>query len=139
MKPLEENGRVWIYNTRTDRWSAADPEPGTPFPSARSDHASVGLEHPAPRNLARLVVNPGTEEPKPGKTAAVATEEEAEGHGTLFIHAGCSGTGRTNDLWAFDVRSRTWREFPLAPGRPRSGTSLAVSKSRIYRSNQSKP
>jgi hypothetical protein len=135
MKPLEENGRVWVYNTRTDKWTALDPVPDTPFPAARSYHASVGLEHPAPRKLpeADLIVNPGTEEPKPGTTAAIATDEEEEGYGTLFIHAGCPSTGRTNDLWGFDVRNRTWREYPSAPGKPRGGTSLAISKSRIYR------
>lgn len=131
--PLAENGRVWVYNTRTDRWTALDPEPGTPFPPARSLHASVGLEHPAPRRLVKLAVNPGTEEPKAGKTAAIATDEDAEGHGTLFVHAGCTAGGRLNDVWGFDVRSCTWREYPTAPGRARSGAALAVSKSRIYR------
>ncbi|KAK2624971.1 hypothetical protein QTJ16_005340 [Diplocarpon rosae] len=42
-------------------------------------------------------------------------------------------SGRTNDLWGFDVRSRTWKEFPAAPGKPRGGTSITVSKHRIYR------
>ena len=31
------------------------------------------------------------------------------------------------------MRSRTWKSFPDAPGSPRGGTSLAVSKQRIFR------
>ena len=132
MKPLEENGRVWIYDTRTDTWSYVDPEPGTPYPAARSYHASVSIEKPEP--IKSVKVDNALETPRPGQIAEGArTDAEIGGHGTLFIHAGCPDAGRTNDLWGFDVRSRTWKEYPTAPGNPRGGTSLSISKHRIYR------
>ena len=133
MKPLEEKGRVWVFDTKTDTWSFLDPLPGTGYPSARSYHASVGIEKPEPSSPVIPRVRPGTEEPIPGSVAENAKSEEEAGHGTLFIHAGCLASGRTNDLWGFDIRSRTWKEFPSAPGKPRGGTALTVSKSRIYR------
>jgi Kelch motif len=132
MKALEEKGRVWVFDTRTDLWSFLDPPEGMPYPAARSYHASVALEKPEPGPAYKPGINPVEEETPAGLTADNAKSEEA-GHGTVFIHAGCPATGRTNDLWGFDVHSRTWKEFPAAPGKARGGTSLAVSKSRIYR------
>lgn len=133
MKPLEENGRVWIYNTRTDSWTYLDPMPGSPYPAARSYHSSVAIEKPEP-TLQAVKTDNVLDDTQIGKTAEEAqTDEQAGGHGTFFVHAGCPASGRTNDLWGFDVMSRTWKEYPSAPGRPRGGTSLAVSKQRIYR------
>lgn len=134
MKPLEENGRVWIYNTRVDAWTYLDPLPNTPFPAARSYHSSVAVEKPQPGNMKMIPVDNAKESPAIGKIAESAqTDEQEGGYGTLFIHAGCPTSGRTNDLWGFDVRNRTWKEFPVGPGKPRGGTALAVSKQRIYR------
>ncbi|RAL65848.1 hypothetical protein DID88_005511 [Monilinia fructigena] len=101
MKPLEENGRVWVYNTRTDKWSFLDPVPGTPFPAARSYHTSVAIEKPEPSNMKSVEFDQAIEETKIGTIAEGAqTDDEQGGH---------------------------------APGKPRGGTSLAVSKQRIYR------
>lgn len=133
MKPLQENGRVWIYNTRTDAWTYLDPMPDTPFPEARSYHSTVAIEKPEPQSKGDTVKN-ATAEPQPGAIAEQAqTDQGMGGHGTLFIHAGCPPSGRKADLWGFDVQSRTWKEFPTAPGNPRGGTSITVSKQRIYR------
>jgi len=134
MKPLEEKGRVWVYDTRSDAWSYLDPMPGTPYPEARSYHSSVAIEKPEPANMKGVKYDQATEEPKTGTIAEAAqTDEEKGGYGTFFVHAGCPASGRTNDLWGFDIRSRTWKEFPTAPGLPRGGTAIAVSKQRIFR------
>lgn len=134
MKPLEENGRVWVYNTRTDTWSYLDPMPGTPYPAARSYHSSVAIEKPEQPNMKSAKIDNALETPAAGAIAEGAqTDEEKGGYGTFFVHAGCPDSGRTNDLWGFDVRSRTWKEYPSAPGKPRGGTAIAVSKQRIYR------
>ncbi|KAH6713264.1 hypothetical protein BKA61DRAFT_608815 [Leptodontidium sp. MPI-SDFR-AT-0119] len=134
MKPLEEKGRIWVYDTRTDTWSFLDPTPGTPFPEARSYHSSLAIDKPEPGNMKSVKIDNATELPKAGTIAESAqTDEEKGGYGTFFVHAGCPASGRTNDLWGFDVMSRTWKEFPSAPGNPRGGTSIAVSKNRIYR------
>ncbi|KXX79289.1 Nitrile-specifier protein 2 [Madurella mycetomatis] len=70
-----------------------------------------------------------------GVLAERATDADSDGYGTLIIHGGClSGAGeRAADVWAFDVRSRVWQRLPDAPGSPRGGTSLALSRSRLYR------
>ncbi|RFU29817.1 hypothetical protein B7463_g6528, partial [Scytalidium lignicola] len=135
MKPLEENGRVWIYDTRTDKWSFLDPLSGTPYPAARSYHSAVAIDKPEPPSRKKQVKTiPNLEEPKAGVIAAEAqTDEQMGGYGTFFIHAGCPASGRTNDIWGFDVASRTWKEFPSAPGKPRGGTSIAVARNKIWR------
>lgn len=68
-----------------------------------------------------------------GAIAAHATDADEEGFGTFIIHGGCLSKGRANDTWAFDVRSRVWQELPPAPGKPRGGAALCISKSRLYR------
>ncbi|RDL37650.1 Uncharacterized protein BP5553_05083 [Venustampulla echinocandica] len=134
MEPLEENGRVWIYDTRRDAWTYLDPVEGTPYPEARSYHASVAIQKPKPDNMKSVFIDQGLETPPPGTIAEGAkTDEDLGGYGTLFIHAGCLSSGRVNDLWGFDVMSRTWKQYPDAPGNPRGGTSIAVSKQRIFR------
>ncbi|TVY60813.1 Nitrile-specifier protein, partial [Lachnellula suecica] len=124
MKPLQEGGRVWVYDTRSDTWSHLDPMPGTPFPAARSYHSSVAIAKPG--DMKGVKVDNATEMPRVGAIAEGAQmDEEMGGYGTLFVHAGCPESGRTNDFWGFDVRSRTWKEFPAAPGKGRGGVALA--------------
>ncbi|KAF2230889.1 kelch repeat protein [Viridothelium virens] len=51
----------------------------------------------------------------------------AAGH--LFLHAGCAADGgRYNDLWAFDLTTKMWKELANAPGKERGGTSLIASR-----------
>lgn len=119
MKPLEENGRVWCFDTFTATWSHLDPVQGTPFPAARSYHAATANEHPLPSKEDHTINPIGSPDP--------------EAHGTVFIHAGCPASGRLADLWAFDVAARTWSQYPDAPGPPRGGPSLAFAKNRLYR------
>lgn len=119
MKPLEENGRVWVYDTMSKHWSFLDPVKGSMFPAPRSYHAAAATEYPlaAPNMKAEVQLGP--------------TEPDA--HGTIFIHGGCPGSGREADVWAFDVASATWRQFPPAPGPPRGGASLCFTRNRLYR------
>lgn len=119
MTPLEEKGRVWVFDTKMRHWSYLDPVKGSPYPEARSYHASVGNEHPLPRK------NDHTENP-------VGSPDE-EAHGTIFIHAGCPASGRVSDVWAFDIASRIWSPYPDAPGPARGGTCLTFAKNRLYR------
>jgi hypothetical protein len=59
----------------------------------------------------------------------------SDGEGGLFIHAGCPDKGRLQDLWRFDVFSRSWLQLPDAPPPQRGGTSLAYSGGKLYRMN----
>jgi hypothetical protein len=134
MKPLEERGRVWVYDTLVDLWSALDPVPGTPFPEARSYHSSVAIDKPGPSTVHGAMYDQAPDGLGPGQIAEAAqTHMEKGSYGTFFVHAGCPTSGRANDLWGFNVQNGTWKEFPTAPGKPRGGTSIAVSHQIIYR------
>lgn len=140
MKPLEENGRVWVFDTKTNQWSHLDPAKGSPYPAARSYHASTSTEHPLSIFQEKTVP-----EPAPFDAAQVQIEKDQtanplgstasgfDDHGTVFIHGGCPASGRVADVWAFDIASRVWSQFPDAPGATRGGPSLTVSQGRLYR------
>ena len=119
MQPLAEKGRVWVFNTKFSHWSHFDPVDSTPYPEPRSYHASVATEHPIASS------SDYTESP--------FGASDLDTYGTLFIHAGCPASGRSSDMWAFDVASHTWAQYPDAPGPARGGPSLAFTQNRLYR------
>ena len=119
MKPLEEHGRVWVFDTMSNTWAYHDPIKGSPYPEARSYHAATASEHPVP-NKDDHTMNP------------VGTPD-LEAHGTIFIHGGCPASGRLADLWSFDVAASSWSKYPDAPGPPRGGPTLTLAQSRLYR------
>lgn len=119
MEALEEDGAVWEYDTKFNQWSRLTPVKGSPYPQARSYHSSASTAHPLPSSE--------------DHTEAAHGDIDPERHGTVFIHAGCTASGRLSDLWGFDVAARTWAQFPDAPGEARGGTSLAFTQDRLYR------
>ena len=143
MKPLEENGRVWVFDIRMNQWRFLDPARG-PYPDPRSYHSSTSTEHP----LSQLQVPTG---PPSGSVASAFTKDPAsektdytenplgtsgsgaDDHGTLFIHGGCPASGRVADIWAFDIAARTWSQYPDVPGPARGGPSLCLARDRLYR------
>ena len=140
MKPLEENGGVWVFNTKLNQWSYLDPVKGSPYPAARSYHASTSTEHPVSTSREKAVQDPppfnATEDQtkidqtlNPLGTSASGFDD----HGTIIIHGGCPASGRVSDVWAFDIASRLWSQFPDAPGPARGGPSLTLSRERLYR------
>ncbi|KAI1389779.1 uncharacterized protein F4822DRAFT_213076 [Hypoxylon trugodes] len=147
-EPLDENGRVWVFETKTHTWSYLDPYRNSPVPPPRSYFTAVATDKPRDFAIKPLRRTSSWKEwaegdsaeigipqrPIAGNVAASATDEEDAGFGTFIIHGGCTAGGsRTGDLWAFDVRSCTWKELPSAPGAPRGGAALAIAKSRLYR------
>jgi hypothetical protein len=58
-----------------------------------------------------------------------------DGNDTIFVHAGCPEKGRLSDLWAFNIRTREWRELASAPKPERGGTSIAYAEGKIFRMN----
>ncbi|RYP35055.1 hypothetical protein DL767_003960 [Monosporascus sp. MG133] len=145
---INEKGRVWIFETKTNTWTYLDPYRNSPIPPARSYFAAVATDKPREFAKKPLRRAPSWKEwaegdsaevgipqrPIAGSVAARATDEDEDGFGTFIIHGGClADGGRSNDVWAFDVRSRTWKELPSAPGPARGGAALAIAKSRLYR------
>ncbi|KAI6092326.1 hypothetical protein F4821DRAFT_225394 [Hypoxylon rubiginosum] len=146
--PLDEGGRVWVFETKTHTWTALDPWTGSPVPAARSYFAAAATDKPRDFAIKPLRRAASWKEWAEGDSAAVgipqrpvagsvaesAADEEDAGFGTFLIHGGCvADGGRTADVWAFDVRSRTWKELPSAPGPARGGAALAFAKGRLYR------
>ncbi|PNY25411.1 Tip elongation aberrant protein 3 [Tolypocladium capitatum] len=154
MKPLDEAGRVWVYDIRAHAWAHLDPVPAVkggavvPHPAPRSYHCAAATGHP--RDFARPPARKAQtwrqwalgdtsrtgipQDPIVGNVAEDAVDQESEGYGTFFVHAGClAGGDRTSDLWAFDVRTRTWTLLPAAPGPARGGAAICISKSRLFR------
>ena len=121
MQPLDENGRVWVFDTRLNQWTFLSPAKGSPYPDARSYHASASTEHPlsSPNDQTEDSVN----------TAKSGFDD----HGTVFIHGGCPASGRVADVWGFDVAARTWVQYADAPGPARGGPSLTFAQDRLYR------
>ncbi|KAH6652926.1 kelch domain-containing protein [Truncatella angustata] len=146
---LDEQGRVWVFETKTHTWAYIDPAENSPICPARSYFAAVATDKPrdfalkgsskvkeswkewAEGDSAEVGI---PQKPIAGNVALNAQDEEDAGFGTFIVHGGCLKDGdRTNDIWAFDVRSRIWKELPAAPGKPRGGAALAIAKSRLYR------
>lgn len=119
MQPLEEHGRVWVFDTDLKKWTHLDPVKDTPYPEARSYHAATANEHPLPS--------------KDDFTMSPVGSPDVEAHGTLFIHGGCPASGRLADVWSFDIAARTWSQYPDAPGPPRGGPCLTFAKNKLYR------
>ncbi len=144
MKPLEESGRVYVYDTKLNSWSVLDPARGSPYPESRSYHASTSTEHPF--NQREVQTGPPADSVASAFTKNNSNKTQdytenplgesgsgADDHGTLFIHGGCPASGRTADIWAFDIASRVWAQYPDAPGPPRGGPSLTLTRERLYR------
>ena len=119
MGALDEQGALWEYDTSLDHWTKMAPVKGSPCPEPRSYHSSTSTIHPLPMQ---------NDPPE-----ATTDRLDPEAHGTVFIHAGCTASGRLNDLWAFDIAARTWSPFPDAPGQARGGSSLTFAQNRLYR------
>ena len=127
MKALEERGRVWVFHPRKAEWGYLDPQPDTPFPSARSYHACASNEQPLP-SAKDSVEHPNTADNFAGPPATL------DEHGTLFVHAGCDSSGnRLSDIWAFDIAARIWTRLPDAPGPARGGTCLTFARDKLFR------
>lgn len=160
MAALEEFGRVWVFDTKTNLWSYLDPqlptvEPVSPafadkrqhYPAARSYHSAVGVSLPRDFDSRSTTQRQswaqwaqgdsetrGTpQNPIVGSVASTSRDEDEDGYGTFIVHGGCFTEGRANDVWAFDVRSRVWQELPSAPGAPRGGTTLSLAGGKLWR------
>ena len=121
MEPLAEDGRVWVFDTMAAKWDFLDPSEGSSFPVPRSYHASASTAHPLHVSKEELE---SRFDPLP---------VDMNSHGTIFVHGGCPTTGRLGDLWAFDVASRTWSQYPDPPSPARGGSSLTYALNRLYR------
>ena len=89
--PLSENGNIYAFDTSNNKWSTLTPHPtrcssGVPCP--RTYPSSSSTPHP----------------------------QMSGDHGTIFLHGGYDANGKQlRDVWAFDVASRIWSQWPDIP------------------------
>ena len=128
--PLEEDGRVYVFDTIRKRWQVLNPNKeacGNGVPNPRNYASSASTVHPLPiikkegsgKEQGELM----TEEARlrlassRGGEAFTATEEQqSEGYGTILLHGGYDSEWTSlRDVWAFDVASRVWSRWPDIP------------------------
>jgi len=122
-KAAEEAGRVWVFSSKTRRWSHHDPSADAPYPPPRHSHAATATDPTGPTS-------------SPEGTAD-APEQDVDA-GTLFIAGGVSTASdappdaHLPDAWAFDVASGTWMVLPPPPTGSHSA-SLALAQGHLVR------
>lgn len=98
---------------------------GTDMKALEEDGAVYSF---SPRDGRWTALKPKTDFPEPR-----SYHSGAAGDGKLFIHGGCPASGRTADVWSFDVATRSWTRLPDAPNPPRGGPLFTYAAKRLWR------
>ncbi len=130
-RPLEEQGRVWVFDTTRNAWSHFDPPRGAASPGARAFASAIASEHPRPIQKKQDANILPQQPPDPEETLPDIPNTDT--YGTLIVHGG-EGAGEKiyRDMWTFDISSRTWRQLPNPPPPATAKPSLAMVDSRLY-------
>lgn len=130
-KPLDEGGRVWVFDTLSSSWSHHDPPSNSQKPSPRSLPAAIASVHPRP--VTKRTDEGSLPQQPPDPAQIVPEPPAADTYGTLIIQGGQGNDGSAlNDLWAFDISTKTWSEMPEPPAPTSSSPSLALVVHRLY-------
>lgn len=128
-KAKEEAGRVWVFDTKSRRWSYHDPAPDAPYPQPRFSHAAVVSDEPGPHKMEGVVDEMEQE------ADFIPEHIDDDARGTIFIYGGKAikeeGQETLNDVWAFDIASLSW--FTLPPPPEAVNAELALSQSHLVR------
>ena len=129
---LDENGRVWVFDTTSEEWSHFDPPPDSERPEPRTSHASVASEHPRPLRKSTTEDLPPQYDPDP--ESVMPNIPAPDTYGTIIIQGGQSKSNNkvSNDIWTFDISTRSWRQLPDPPPPSSPAPSLAIVGSRLY-------
>ena len=135
-KPIEEMGRVWVFDTNTLAWHYIDPSTDASLPPARYMHGGAASENPLPNKNASENASYGEQiQSAVGKLPSLIGKGSSpqEPHGTLIIHGGFSShTDVLNDTWTFNIITRTWSALPPSPAASPYPPSLALTHNRLY-------
>ena len=135
-KPIEEMGRVWVFDTNTLAWTYIDPASDASIPPGRYLHGGAGSEHPLPNKNASEKASYGEQIQSaigniPKLVGKGSTPQER--HGTLVINSGFASQAQLlNDTWTFNIITRTWSPLPPSPSASPSPPSLALTHNRLY-------
>ena len=139
-EPLDEKGRVWVFNVESLRWSYLDPKPGSAYPKARFSHGFVGTPYPPSPESSGNIKALGTkmQESISDKIPSLVNKPNhpSETHGILFLSSGLSSSPPKSkpltDTWAFEVASQTWTQLPSLPSTPTASPGLAIANDILY-------
>ncbi|KAI5197379.1 galactose oxidase [Aureobasidium subglaciale] len=128
--PLEEKGRVWVFDTDRNSWSSLDAAVGD-VPKPRTWAAATASSEPQPEHQ-RTDVNVAPQLP-PDPAKMVPEPLSPSTYGTFVVYGGTvdDDTSAASDLWAFDIASRTWSRLstpPVTTGAP----SITFHNNRLY-------
>ena len=135
-KPIEEMGRVWVFDTNTLGWSYIDPSNDASIPPGRFLHGAATSENPLPQKNASEKASYGeqitsTISKIPSLIGKGSTPQEP--HGSLIVSGGfTSPTDVLNDVYLFNIITRTWTALPETPSTSLSPPSLALTHNRLY-------
>ncbi|THV89011.1 galactose oxidase [Aureobasidium pullulans] len=132
--PLEEKGRVWVFDTDTNSWSSIDAAVGD-VPKARVWAAATASAQPQPEHR-RTDENVAPQLP-PDPEKMVPEPLKPSTYGTFVVYGGVTEKGQSSpnsELWTFDVTSRTWSQLPSppAPSDSTSMPSITFHSNRLY-------
>ena len=127
----DEGGRVWVFDTVSNTWTHFDPPAEGGKPDPRTSCASVASEHP---RLMRTRPDEGTLPQDPPDPESVMPDiPNTDSYGTLILQGGqAKGGTNLNDIWTFDISTRSWRELPDPPPPTASSPSLSLVGNRLY-------
>lgn len=135
-KPIEETGRVWVFDTNTLGWSSIDPPSDASIPPARFLHGAAASENPLPNKNASEKASYSSQIQSsitklPSLIGKGSTPQEP--HGTLIISGGFSTPSSVhNDTWLFNITTHTWSPLPATPSTSPYPPSLALTHNRLY-------
>ncbi|KAL8880374.1 MAG: hypothetical protein Q9198_002200 [Flavoplaca austrocitrina] len=130
-KPIDEKGKVWVFDTDTLAWNIVELTDSLGAPKARYGHGAIGTELPTPGSQWTL-----KEEITNMVTQTTVPPQPANPHGTIVVHGGNCGASPTplRDTWSFDIGTQTWHSLPSLPETYVTTSTLAFShqSSTIY-------
>lgn len=127
---FDEQGRVWVFDTTSNKWSHFDPKNGDK-PEPRTSCAAVASEHPRPMDTRNDEGILPQDPPDPEST--IPEIPDVDSYGTVLIQGGTGKGGKSiNDMWTFDISTRTWRELPDPPPPTSACPSLSLVENRLY-------
>ncbi|KAL8832844.1 MAG: hypothetical protein Q9191_000028 [Dirinaria sp. TL-2023a] len=142
MQVIEEQGRVWVFDTMTLHWSFLDSQ-GSPqsYPCARLQHGSASTEHPLPPGNPKSPAS--TYKQSMQNTVVKASAmigggiPESRPHGTLFVCFGLNSPDTHDvltDSWSFDIATQVWTNLPSMPASTSISAppSVAMTHHRLY-------
>ena len=128
---LDEKGRVWVFDTTSNKWSHFDPPEGSDRPEPRACGAAVASEHP--RAVTKRTDEELLPQDLPDPETMIPEIPNTDTYGTFILQG---GTGKDdkyiNDLWSFDISTRSWAELPSPPPPTSTKPSLAMVANRLY-------